>query len=77
MDKKNSREYSLQYHKENLKQYKFNLSLIHDADLIEFLDSVPNKQGYIKDLIRHDMAARPMRGDPQTKTGDDYPTGNE
>ena len=74
---KNYREYTARYHKENLKQYKFNLSLIHDSDLIEFLDAVPNKQGYIKNLIRADMRARPMRGEAVTRKGDDYPTGNE
>lgn len=26
-----------------------------DADIIEFLDTLNNKQGYIKDLIREDM----------------------
>lgn len=26
-----------------------------DADIIEFLDTLDNKQGYIKELIREDM----------------------
>jgi hypothetical protein len=29
-----------------------------DADIIEFLDSLDNKRGYILDLIRSDMARR-------------------
>lgn len=32
---------------------KFNLK--YDADILQRLDSVGNKQGYIKELIRRDM----------------------
>lgn len=49
-------EYSLQYDKENTRQIKFKFSLQYDADILEKLDSVPNKQGYIKSLIRADIA---------------------
>ena len=49
---------SMKYDKENMRQIKFNLSLKYDQDVIAMLDSVPNKQGYIKDLIRADIAAR-------------------
>lgn len=34
---------------------KFNLKT--DADILDYLDSKPNKQGYIKSLIRADIAA--------------------
>lgn len=44
------------YEKENIRQIKFNLSLKYDLDVIEKLDSVQNKQGYIKSLIRADIA---------------------
>lgn len=47
---------SMRYDKENMRQIKFNLSKKYDLDIISYLDSVPNKQGYIKDLIRADMA---------------------
>lgn len=40
----------------NVKQVKFNLNIEKDADILEKLDSVENKQGYIKDLIRRDIA---------------------
>lgn len=33
--------------------FKFNLKT--DADILEKLDSVPNKQGYLKELIRADI----------------------
>lgn len=47
---------SMRYDKENMRQIKFNLSKKYNLDIISHLDSVPNKQGYIKDLIRADMA---------------------
>ena len=47
---------SMKYDKENMRQIKFNLSLKYDLDVIARLDAVPNKQGYIKELIRADIA---------------------
>lgn len=47
--------YDTQYAKEKLQQIKFTLNKEHDADLIAWLDKQPNKQGYIKQLIRRDM----------------------
>lgn len=37
------------------KQFKMKLNLKTDADILEKLDSVPSKQGYIKQLIRDDL----------------------
>lgn len=36
-------------------QFKMKLNTKTDADIIRKLDSVENKQGYIKALIRQDM----------------------
>ena len=36
-------------------QLHFKMNKKTDADILEKLDSVPNKQGYIKELIRADM----------------------
>ena len=36
-------------------QIKMKLNRNTDADILEKLDEVPNKQGYIKDLIRADL----------------------
>ena len=47
--------YIMDYQKENVKQIKFTLSKIHDLDIIEYLDGIQNKNGYLKDLIRQDM----------------------
>lgn len=49
---------SRKYNDENTRQIKFSFSLKYDQDIIAMLDSVPNKQGYIKELIRADIAAR-------------------
>ena len=40
----------------NTKQIKLKLNKRTDADILEALESVPNKQGYIKSLIRKDIA---------------------
>ncbi len=43
------------YDKTHTKMYAIKLNLETDADIIEKLDSVENKQAYIKALIRADM----------------------
>lgn len=45
------------YDKQNTKQFMMKLNLKYDADIIDKLESVKNRQGYIKDLIRNDIAA--------------------
>lgn len=44
------------YDEANTKQIKLKLNKKTDADILEALESVPNKQGYIKNLIRKDIA---------------------
>ena len=44
-----------EWRKRNLVQIGFFLNRNTDADIIGWLNSVDNKQGYLKDLIRHDM----------------------
>lgn len=43
------------YDDEHTKQIVLKLNLKTDADILERLAEVGNKQGYIKDLIRHDI----------------------
>ena len=43
------------YHKENTQLFTIRLMKVSDQDIIEKLDSVPNKSGYVKDLIRKDI----------------------
>lgn len=50
--------YDIEYARTHVKQIKFNASLQYDADIIAFLETVPNQQRYIKDLIRADMASK-------------------
>ena len=44
------------YHAKYRKQYKLDVQTNTEADIIEKLESVPNKARYIKDLIRADIA---------------------
>lgn len=44
------------YDKQNTKKITLKLNYKTDADILKRLDSLPNKQGYIKELIRKDMA---------------------
>ena len=43
------------YKEKNIRQVKFEFNLKTDADILSKLDSVPNKTGYIKSLIREDI----------------------
>ena len=43
------------YDKANTRQIHLKLNRRTDEDVLEKLDSVPNKQGYIKQLIRADL----------------------
>lgn len=43
------------YDKANTTQIHFKLNNKTDKDIIEHLNKQPNKQGYIKELIRKDM----------------------
>lgn len=51
---KNS-EKANRYKKNNTKQYNVVLNLRTDKALIEHMEKQPNKQGYIKSLIKDDM----------------------
>lgn len=44
------------YDKANTKKFCLKLNLSTDKDVIKKLDEVPSKQGYIKGLIRADIA---------------------
>ncbi len=46
----------LKYNTEKTRQVCLRLNISGDADIMAKLDSVPSKQGYIKALIRADMA---------------------
>lgn len=44
------------YDAANTKQIRLKLNTKTDADILKRLESVDNKQGYIKELIRKDIA---------------------
>ena len=46
------------YDAENTKRVFIKLNLKTDADILEQLEKVGNKQGYIKELIRKDIAEK-------------------
>lgn len=43
------------YDAQNTVQFKMKLNKNTDSDILKKLDEVPNKQGYIKELIRDDI----------------------
>lgn len=49
------KEYDIKYQKMNCKQYKLLLSKEKDKDIIEFLESQTNRNGFLKQLIRDHM----------------------
>lgn len=48
-------KYTQQYIKENIRQIRLTLNQKTEQDLIDWMDSQSNKQGYLKKLIRADM----------------------
>lgn len=48
-------QYNKEYDASNTIQIRLKLNKKTDADILNRLDAVPNKQGYIKGLIRSDM----------------------
>lgn len=49
---------SVKYNKENTVQISLKLNRSTDADLIDSMNRIANKQGYIKELIRRDIAKK-------------------
>lgn len=49
---------SQKYQREKTRSVGMQLNLKYDADILEWLDAQENKQGYLKQLIRDDMARR-------------------
>ena len=52
---------SMAYDVKNTKQVKIKLNYNTDQDIIDKLESVDNKQGYIKQLIRADIIRDGLR----------------
>lgn len=59
------------YDKEHTKQILLKLNKGTDADIIQKLDKVGNKQGYIKGLIRDDIESGTKNGNLHTQSEDE------
>ena len=55
MATESQRKANRKYDKNNTKQLMLKLNLKTDKDILDKLNSVGNKQGYIKKLIRNDI----------------------
>ena len=55
--------YKTAWDRNNTKQFKLKLNFNTDADIIERLEKVVNRQGYLKQLIRDDIAKNPEPDD--------------
>lgn len=47
--------YIIEFNKDNYKQINLRLNENYDKDIIDYLGSLENKNGYLKELIRKDM----------------------
>ncbi len=56
MEKSSLQRAKDKYNKEKTKHYGFRVMVTTEPDIIAKLDSVDNLSGYIKDLIRADIA---------------------
>lgn len=55
------------YDKANTKSVFLKLNIKTDADILAYLETVGNKQGYIKELIRNDMQTVDISAEPQNR----------
>ena len=51
-NKGNHNQSVMKYNAKNIKQFKIALNKKTDIDIINFLETLDNKQGFMKDLIR-------------------------
>ena len=50
-----AKAYMTEYSKTHTTRIAFQLSNEYDADILEYMKTVPNKNAYLKDLVRADM----------------------
>ena len=58
MDSEKRKKYKMEYDKTNTRPFKFKFNIKTDADIITVMDILPNKQKYIKELIRADVKTK-------------------
>lgn len=54
-----------EWDKTHTKQYKVKLNMNTDADIIAYLESIDNVQGFLKQLIRDEMASHVQEQRPE------------
>lgn len=52
------RKRNMAYNQTNTTRIPINLNNVTDQDILDHLATVPNRQGYIKSLIRKDMESK-------------------
>ena len=58
MDIEKKRRYNADYDKTMTRPFKFKFNIKTDTDIITLKDLLPNKQKYIKELIRADLKSK-------------------
>ena len=56
----NNNGYIMQYDKENQRRIIVRVNRLNEKEMLDFLESQPSIQGYIKDLIRKDMEEKKL-----------------
>lgn len=59
---------SKKYNEKNCRVITMKLSKIYDKDVLDRLDSVDNRQGYVKALVRKDLASKSIMTNDEIKS---------
>ena len=71
IDKQKRNATQNRYNKETTTALSIKLNNRTDADILEYLTSVPNKQGLIKNLLRKYMTTHPLTWTTDNRTEED------
>lgn len=59
---------SKKYNEKNCRVITMKLSKIYDKDVLDRLDSVDNRQGYVKALVRKDLSSKSIMTNDEIKS---------
>lgn len=60
----NFRKYHNEWLENNTRTYRMKVNVHKDNDIMAYLDGIPNVQGYLKQLIRDDIARHAQEETP-------------
>lgn len=60
----NFRKYQNEWTENNTRTYRMKVNVHKDTDIMTYLDGIPNVQGYLKQLIRDDIARHAQEETP-------------